>query len=119
MNKFKEIWQDFKECMGISPLPLNNSILPSNNNVVIFKKCSLFERKTFLITKSHRKMLFDIAKMLRKFRAPDHRTEREYLTFNNLMRAILNNVEKRKDVLTPSFITNDEELTLWVEKIFR
>lgn len=84
-------------------------------------KWRTFEKVTVLLTSEQRDAIDELAKKLMRHRSQKRELSesRERITSNSVFRALISNFLERVGMLEISSIQNEEELTLWVQQLFK
>jgi hypothetical protein len=84
-------------------------------------KWKRLEKVTVLLTNEQRDAIEDIARQVMRFRSkePDCKSDRERITANTVVRALLESFICKAPSLEMEAISNEEELRRWVERLFR
>ena len=83
-------------------------------------KWKTLEKVTVLLTNQQRDAIEDIARQLMRFRSQGERLkeERERITANTIVRALIDNFLERVPQLEVKATANEEEVKRWIQQLF-
>ena len=84
-------------------------------------KWKRLEKVTVLLTNAQRDAIEDMARQVMRFRSkePVPKEDRERITANTVVRALLDSFMCKSSLLEMEAISNEEELKRWIERLFK